>query len=173
MRTVKTLSDFGTGKETFGLGRTGPTYSPTDANGVQPAAAAPGGPPAPPAAAGAAGPGGKPSKPETDPYKERLTKFIPGEVVGAYLACNSLTAGRAVGPKMKWLLFLVFLLGTPAHLWVMENVRKKSQLAISTGAYVIWVINIGGPVVVDPVFAGMLLIMYTFAVPMIHKHFDP
>ena len=117
-----------------------------------------GGPPA-----GIRGGPGSASRPDDclpDPYKERLIKLIPTEVVGSYLACNSLMSAAAAPGWLHWGVFVFFLLATPGHLHIIENVRDKGQLITSTGAYLVWVMNIGTPLHVPPLFGGIALILY-------------
>lgn len=113
---------------------------------------------------------------QLDKYRDRLIKYIPVEVVGAFLAINLLvkTAGQ-VGGWIHWGAFAFLLIMTPVYLWKVEKVTKRMQLAISTGAFIVWVYALPGPfadmqnwahVSYSPLFAAVLLILYTFTVPV-------
>lgn len=109
---------------------------------------------------------------EADSYKTRLIKYIPSEVVAVYLALDALIrSGQPAGSLWLWLAFLVGLVGVPLYLWRLQKVRKIKQLLISTTAFVVWVLAIGGPFVAaswyDPMYGGVVLIAFTFFAPII------
>ena len=107
-----------------------------------------------------------------DSYTDRLTKYIPAEVVALYLTIDALVRSSPHFPvALYWAVFLFCLFGTYLYLWRIEKVRKKLQLHISGSAFVVWVFAIGGPFAhlgwYDPIYAGILLPMFTFSVALI------
>jgi hypothetical protein len=107
-----------------------------------------------------------------DSYTDRLTKYIPAEVVALYLTIDALVRSSPHFPAaFYWAVFLFCLFGTYLYLWRIEKVRKKLQLHISGGAFAVWVFAIGGPFAhlgwYDPIYAGILLPMFTFSVALI------
>lgn len=115
--------------------------------------------------------GGQP-KVRPDNYKQRLFKYIPAEVVVAYLALDTLI--RPTGENhlaLYWLVFAFGVIATPLYLGRILHVHKLLQLAISTVAFAVWVFAIGGPFVYldfyEPIYGGVLLVIYTFFIPII------
>ena len=83
---------------------------------------------------------------KADRWRDRLFKYIPGEVVALYLSVSTILATDKDAPRfLSWGIFGVCLVATPLYLWVIQKVRGKLQLAISTGAFIVWVLAIGGP----------------------------
>ncbi|MGD1092242.1 MAG: hypothetical protein ABSB35_09640 [Bryobacteraceae bacterium] len=121
----------------------------------------------------AAGPGSQ----DVDKYTDRIIKLIPSDVVAAWVAVDSLIAA-AQGPKQPGtriltFLFVVFAAFAAAYTWqkVSENNAPKPylQTTVSTLAFVVWVYAVGGPFpawipgLYNPMFGGILLIVFTLA----------
>ena len=120
-------------------------------------------------------------------YVDRLVRFIPAEIIGAYIAIkNFLTEDpSAEGSLPFWvqgLVYLVLLVATPAYLNRATKAanRRYIQLAIATAAFVIWSYAVGGPFfdalahvtqvdVVYPRLAGALAVLSALVFPL----FDP
>jgi hypothetical protein len=114
---------------------------------------------------------------EPDDYKTKLMKYIPAEVISLYVTLEAAinasahTAADTVGPF--WLIFIVGLIGTPIYLWRINKVSKGLQLAVSTGAFAVWVFTLGGPFEGwdwyqgHKIYAALILPIYTFAVAAI------
>lgn len=126
------------------------------------------------AAAGrdAATPAAPPSA-EPDAYKDRLLKLIPAEVVAVYLALQGILAtadGTSRASILLWVISAILLVSTPSYLWRISGVRKRSQLALSTAAFVVWVFALGGPFETlswyEPLYGALLLPLFTFLVPL-------
>lgn len=119
----------------------------------------------------AMGLGGAPQQP--DDYFSRLIKYIPSEVVALYIALYGMaSAAKADIPfeAISWLIFAVGIVGTALYIWRVAKVRDKAQVAISTGSFMVWVFALGGPFAgmpwYHPVYGSMLLLVYTFFIPM-------
>jgi hypothetical protein len=112
---------------------------------------------------------------KSDDYSSRLVKYIPSEVIALYVTLGTIIDSANSQSKIALSGFILFLglLATPLYLWRIQKVNKVSQLSISTGAYVVWVIAIKTPpflanaVWYEPQYAALLLPLYTFAVALI------
>ena len=107
-----------------------------------------------------------------DNYFSRLVKYIPTEVVALYIALSSLVVSSGDASSVVFWAILVFgIIVTPLYLWRILKVSKVSQLGISTIAFIIWAFALGGPFAslgwYKPLYGGILVICYTFVVPMI------
>ena len=108
-----------------------------------------------------------------DEYKDRLLKYIPAEVVSVYVFVNGLVQNSTAADTTTiiWAVFGLMLIGTPLYLWRIENVTKKVQLGVSTGAFVVWAMAIGGAFLTiawyQPIYGQILLPIYTFFVAII------
>jgi hypothetical protein len=113
-----------------------------------------------------------------DDYTTRLRKYIPAEAVGFWLAVSGMiqSAGADV-PKagLLWLLFVIGLVFTFG--WTRQRTNEPgkptawTQIAISCGAFIVWVFADGGPFALwafyKPLYGSLLLITYTTAVALI------
>ncbi len=108
----------------------------------------------------------------------RLIRLIPGEVIALY------TAGAGIIPQESQKVWLTIwagfcLLGTAAlRIWgTRDATRNKStdwaHVAISTGAFVVWLYSLGGPFELFGVyvpFVGTLLVLaYAFVSAFFYK----
>jgi hypothetical protein len=112
-----------------------------------------------------------------DSYFDRVIKYIPADIVGAWVAVTGLINSAADIPKdtILWIAFLSGVLLTA--IWTLRQTAepKKSpaitQIAISTGAFIVWVFALGGPFVTldfyRPLYGSLLLILYTLVVALI------
>jgi len=126
------------------------------------------------AGAVAAVPAPTPQKP--DDYRDRLIKYIPGDVVAIYLSILALikTADPHKTPIMtiEWIIFgLIFLVSIPWQRRVMK-IDKWQQVAIGTIAFLIWAISLGDPFATawsawyQPLYGTILLMLFTFLIPL-------
>ena len=111
---------------------------------------------------------------QPDTYKDRLLKYIPTEVVATYIFVDGIarTATDTVQASMlHWIIFLALLVGTWFYLLRVQHVTKRQQLVMSTLAFAVWVLSLGGPFAsfgwYSPVYGAILLPLYTFAIPII------
>jgi hypothetical protein len=106
-----------------------------------------------------------------DDYSDRLLKYIPSEVVGVFLAVDSLlkTASVQVSKDiLGWVVFIFLIILTPIYLHRVQKVKKYQQLAISTISFMVWVFTLGGPFMqfswYSPIYGAILLPLYIFSV---------
>ncbi|PCI64534.1 MAG: hypothetical protein COB38_12610 [Gammaproteobacteria bacterium] len=119
-----------------------------------------------------AGPGSEAqAAPAADGYSDALMKLIPAEVIGVYIAMQSILINAT--PKSNWVAFLVvFMFGVFAtyfYLRVSLKVTNKLQLGLSVGAFCVWAYSMVPPEcpLYNGTYAGLLLIAYTFIAPKI------
>ncbi len=115
-----------------------------------------------------------------DTYTDKLIKYIPADIVAGWTAVSGLIAGRDADQQgtLLWVVFLVALVITP--LWISRVTGRSgmkpatTQIVISTVAFVVWVFALGGPFAglswYDPVYGSLLLIGFTFIVPIINPN---
>ncbi len=112
---------------------------------------------------------------KSDDYGSRLVKYIPSEVIALYVTLGTIidSANSQSQIALSGFVLILGLVATPLYLWRIQKVNKVLQLAISTGAYVVWVIAIKTPPFLanagwyEPQYAALLLPLYTFAVALI------
>ncbi len=119
----------------------------------------------------------------TQPFTDKLVKLIPTEIVGAYMVLAG-TLGYAYGvtpgaqpspdPELKAILiqvvFFILLVLTPVYLWRISRVSNLTQIAVTTGSYVVWVYTLGGPFVVWGLYHSMVgsvvLVLWSLITPL-------
>jgi hypothetical protein len=113
------------------------------------------------------------SQQSADTYVDRLVKYVPPDVIGAFLALEG-SIGAAAAPGtivLAWVVFAVMLLGTPLYLYRLGGVRKAPQLAISTGAFVVWALAYSGlpfsTFQIPLIYTTVLMGLYTFLIPLV------
>ncbi|RFC47150.1 MAG: hypothetical protein DVB23_001222 [Verrucomicrobia bacterium] len=81
-----------------------------------------------------------------DGYFDRLAKFIPGEAVALYVTLGGIVEGSqfAEDAGLQWGVFGFSLLFTPFYLAKVARVTKLSQVLVSTFAFAVWSLAIGG-----------------------------
>jgi hypothetical protein len=112
-----------------------------------------------------------------DGYTDKLIKYIPADVVAAWLAVTGIIASDTEAPQqtLLWVLFFIFLVIT--FFWTLKQTTQRgkspamTQTAISTGSFAVWVFALGGPfaslVFYRPSYGSIVLIMYTLVVALI------
>ncbi|MFN0216194.1 MAG: hypothetical protein ACKVT2_18195, partial [Saprospiraceae bacterium] len=117
---------------------------------------------------------------QTQPYSDKLVKFIPTEIVGAYLMLagflgfgpGAVPTGPGAGEDdiLIIVVFSVLLLLVPAYMWVVSSVRHIIQIVIATISFAVWVYSLGGPFEVwglsDPKVAAVILVLWTLIPPL-------
>ena len=115
-----------------------------------------------------------------DTYFDRVVKYIPVDIVGAWVAVMGLINSATDIPKstILWIVFSFGVLLTIA--WTLRQTAEKkkppaiTQTIISTAAFIVWVIALGGPFstlnLYRPVYGSLLLIFYTLVVALIVPH---
>jgi hypothetical protein len=87
-----------------------------------------------------------------DGYLTQFLKLMPIEVISAYITIDGLLRGSIIpstSPAIyAWLLWVVFILLAiinPFYLRYVTNVSSWRQIGLSAGAFVIYVVSLGGP----------------------------
>lgn len=126
-------------------------------------------------------PGGRDAGPANgggDTYSDKLLKYIPADVVGAWVAVTGIVAGRSDVPQttVLWVAFAIGL-GMTAW-WTLKQTAAPGrppatgQTLISTLSFAVWVFALGGPMFKDipgqPLYGSLLLIFYTLIVARIN-----
>ncbi|HVH68329.1 MAG TPA: hypothetical protein VM716_10710 [Gemmatimonadales bacterium] len=127
-----------------------------------------------PAAQAAAG--SAPIPPVIDTYFDKVVKYIPADIVGAWVAATGLISS-ASGIPHQTVLWVAFGIGLILTAWwtlkqtaVPGRPASVTQAMISTGAFAVWVFALGGPFQHVPgqqVYGSLLLILYTLVVALI------
>jgi hypothetical protein len=114
-----------------------------------------------------------------DEYPDRLRKYIPTEAVSFWIAVSGMiqSAGEAI-PKigLLWLFFVIGLVFTFG--WTRKRTHESgkptawTQIGLSCGAFIVWVLATGGALAVSiphyqPLYGSLLLVTYTTAVAFV------
>jgi hypothetical protein len=113
-----------------------------------------------------------------DTYFDKVVKYIPADIVAAWLAATGAIAEASDAPAkaLLWAVFGFLLALTP--LWTLRQThepgkpRAVTQAAIATGSFAVWVFAVGGPFarydVYRPLYGTLVLIAYTFVVALVN-----
>jgi len=113
-----------------------------------------------------------------DGYFDKLFKYIPADIVGAWLfASGAIKAASGVpATTLLWIVFAVLLAFTP--IWIWQWTKKPgeptatTQIVISTIAFAVWIFALGGPFArlgfYHPIYGSLLLVFYSLVVAMIN-----
>jgi hypothetical protein len=112
--------------------------------------------------------------PDRDTFLARVAKYVPSEVVAAYVFLNGVIVAAAAGqgllPGDPFLwhagAFVVSWVATPAYLWqaAPPGQPRMLQVTLSTIAFPIWAYAIGGGVfsaVLYPAVGSILLAVFS------------
>jgi hypothetical protein len=108
-----------------------------------------------------------------DDYLTRVAKYVPAEVVAAYLAGQSILAETALQPDVKKLVYVAFFgvlfICTPIYLSkkAQAGQPKRKHVVVGTVAFVFWVYALGSlPQLLgfySGTVGGLLLIVFSLA----------
>lgn len=112
-----------------------------------------------------------------DTYFDKVIKYIPADIVGAWVAVTGLISSDTGAPQ-PLLLWVAFIAGAVLTLlWTLKQTfvpKKKpaiTQALLSTGSFVVWVFALGGPFATlgfyRPLYGSLLLIFYTLAIGLV------
>jgi hypothetical protein len=117
----------------------------------------------------------------TDSYFEKLIKYIPADIVAAWLAIDGVLMDQSSNPL--WLIwavfaFLVFL--TPFYVVLMKTdppgfkAAKTWHWVASTAAFIVFVFALGGPFALTftwyrPIYGTITLILTTLILPLVER----
>lgn len=110
-----------------------------------------------------------------DSYSDKLIKYIPADVVGAWIATKGIIEGAGKDFSKEITLWIAFGVGVVITcLWTYQRTKdpeKKpaiTQISLSTLAFVVWTIATGAPFSWNPTIGSLLLILFTLLVPLIN-----
>ena len=105
-----------------------------------------------------------------DNYWSRVVKYVPGEIVAAWLAVTALLTGQSAARiSLLWIIFGVLLLVTPVSVLRTTGVADMppawTQATLSTIAFAVWAFAIGKPFshysFYDFTYGGVAIILFT------------
>jgi hypothetical protein len=115
-----------------------------------------------------------------DNYISRVLKYIPSEIVMAYVAVDGILRSsydphglheRQILSRLLWITLFALTVLTPLWLWRVMRVRRPLQLFLSTLSVPVWLFALGGPFTFlswyEPAFGAIALPFYTLIVPII------
>jgi len=114
---------------------------------------------------------------QVDGFFDRVVKYIPSDIVAAWTALTGLVAGATAIPanRVLWILFAVMTVLT--YVWTLRQTAlpgarpARTQAAIATVSFVVWVFALGGPFAgvawYAPVYGSIALIIYTLSVGLV------
>lgn len=119
----------------------------------------------------------EPTPAGSDEYKDRLIKMIPGEVVAAYMACNTAITQFKGDYLLYWTVFGIIVALLPFYLQRIMQVTDAFQILIMCIAFVLWCTTIprpfehlfGGKADQQQLYSTLALTLFTFAVPIFYK----
>jgi hypothetical protein len=101
-------------------------------------------------------------------YLERVVKYVPAEVIAAYLALNGFVAAAKGYETVYWIVFLVCLVCVPLYVWRTTRTPKERLFngVLATIAFLVWAYATGGglPGYLDihyPLYGSVALVLFT------------
>jgi hypothetical protein len=106
-----------------------------------------------------------------DTYFDRVVKFIPADIIGAWIAASSIVKSSSGIPTntVLWICFVFGVIITPA--WTLKQTNFQSlpparlQALVATAAFVVWVFALGDPFSAlsfyHQVYGSLVLIAFT------------
>ncbi|MCL2930650.1 MAG: hypothetical protein O4861_11355 [Trichodesmium sp. St16_bin4-tuft] len=118
------------------------------------------------------------TKSDVDSYLDKITKYIPSEIVGVWITIKTMVEGNNNVPEnsILWGIFIFCLFLTFAYICLLPDGSKKKptvkQGIISVGAFIVWAIAIGGKPFISiswyqPIYGSILMVLYTVVIPLI------
>lgn len=111
-----------------------------------------------------------------DDLKSRIIKMIPGEIVAAYIACNTAITQFEGTDATYWIVFALIILLTPFYLRRIMQIKDLVQILIMCVAFILWCITLEQPFDqvfndknAQQLFSTLALTIFTFAVPIFYK----
>ena len=124
-----------------------------------------------------------PDAKDTDSYADRLLKYIPADIVAAFVALDGILKQGGNDPLwLNWAVFGALLVLTPFYVMYIKTETPGFAIAKSFHAFAamlsftVWVIAMGGPFALSfasykPVFGSVLLILTTLLLPVLEGCF--
>jgi hypothetical protein len=104
-----------------------------------------------------------------DSYLEKVVKYIPSEVVTAWMFAKSVVAVAAAEKSLLWIVFGFGVLITAALKY--KQTRLPVQAAISTGAFVVWTFALGEPIATTAklqLYGTLSMVGYTLVTSLVN-----
>ncbi|MBP9807422.1 hypothetical protein KBF38_03845 [bacterium] len=124
-----------------------------------------------------------PDSKTTDSYFEKLVKYIPADILAAYVAITGITASNDPPLWLTWGVFGVLLALTPLYVCYVKTVpkgfltSKTFHWVTACLAFAAWVFALGGPfatfVWYKPYLGSVVLILTTLIIPVLEGQFYP
>jgi len=120
-------------------------------------------------------------------YFDKLIRYIPGELVAAYLTLDGilkqqlLEVDSRVYIGLYWLVFLSLLILTPLYVKYrptheeFADHSRRFHMCAAAVAFFVWVFALGGPFTVtwpelyQPLYGSILLVLTTITIPVFEK----
>jgi hypothetical protein len=112
-----------------------------------------------------------------DGYFDKVIKYIPSDIVGAWVAVTGLikSADNVPTSLLLWIAFGVGIILT--LLWTLKQTSDpgkkiaRTQILISTFSFAVWVFALGGPFATlefyRPLYGSLLLIVYSLGIGLV------
>ena len=124
-----------------------------------------------------------PDSKTTDSYFEKLVKYIPADILAAYVAITGITASNDPPLWLTWGVFGVLLALTPLYVCYVKTApkgfvsSKTFHWVTACLAFSAWVFALGGPfatfVWYKPYLGSVVLILTTLIIPVLEGQFYP
>jgi hypothetical protein len=115
--------------------------------------------------------------PSPDRYMSKLVKYIPAEIVGAYLVGEAAIAGIASPPPANILWIWWGFLAVLCPFWIAFATRTPGfpvawfQTLVAPVAFTAWVFAMGGPFAATwaypPAYGSLVLVASTLLIPLL------
>jgi hypothetical protein len=114
-----------------------------------------------------------------DGWADRIVKYIPADVVAAWIAVNSMiTSNAPTNDTVLWVVFFVFVVLTALWMWKTTHQPNapvpKTQIILATISFIVWVFGFpNGPFATlsfyqsNKYLGGVVLIIWTLIVGLI------
>ena len=113
-----------------------------------------------------------------DGYFDKVVKYIPADIVGAWVFASSAIKEASGVPVTAtlWIAFAVLLVITPLWTWRWTSLRgtppARTQIVISTVSFAVWVFALGGPFATlgfyRPLFGSLILVLFSLGAAIIN-----
>ncbi len=112
-----------------------------------------------------------------NPYKDRLLKLIPSEIVAAYLVIEGLIPEKAsTAPWVSLGATLILLVLIPFYMTRIMEVKVPRQILFTMVSFMVWVYALGGPFAYYGLYTGyigsVILVLWTLLIPFFYKPQD-
>lgn len=120
-----------------------------------------------------------------DTYFEKLLKYVPGDIVAAFVAIDGLLRDQALANPLwlDWTVFGVLLILAPLYAVYRPSsppppslqAKRTFHAVAAMVAFTVWVFALGGPFATTfpdlyrPVYGTILLIFTTLIIPLFEK----